>query len=294
MWAFKKQNSQWFGMIDGGDWEYIGTETRYPKADPVNLGLYQPPANLGSLMYTASEWTSAVGHWANVIVPTATAESECRFDRINTYDNVNFTFGFLQLAAHTAGDNLALLIRKFLADAKLAAWFPDLVMSKGKIHQKLPNGTLADLETPPSGTWKSKKLMTYLNADTKVIDEAEKTNALKFMHLARTSAKARQLQVEASVDACRTKLGYWPDALQSRVPDTVLSLVVSHLHWRGGTDKKKLFDLQLKPKPEQAILDFIKGLDKNRASSLESGLKAAKKAGWLGTKTYVKATKKFE
>lgn len=294
MWAFKKQNSQWFGMIDGGDWEYIGTETHYPKANPVNLGLYQPQGNLGSLMYTASEWTAAVGHWANVIVPTATAESACRFDRINTYDNVHFTFGFLQLAAHTAGDNLALLIRKFLADAALAAWFPDLVMKQGKIHQKLPNGTLIDLETPPSGTSDSKKLMTYLNADRKVIDEAEKTNALKFMHLARTSPKARQLQVEASVDACVTKLRYWPDALQSRVPDTVLSLVVSHLHWRGGKHKKELAELQLKPKPEQAILDFIKAQDSGRASSLGKGLNDAKAAGWLGTKTYVKAAKKFE
>jgi hypothetical protein len=302
MAEFKKEGTRWYGKVAGGtEWEYIGSVTSYAggntdaNGNPVkNVGLYQPQSRLSDLVFRSDEWDQVVGHWAHVMIPTANAESVCRFDRINTYDNVNFTFGFLQLAAHTENDNFALIMRQFLKDPNLKGWFSDLVIHNDRIHQKLADGSLRNLEKAPAGAGgRSRYFMEYLNASRLTIDENEKINALKMIHLTNKSAKARELQVVASVDACRRKVGYWPQAFADVVPDTIFSLVLSQLHWRGGTDAATLRSLQNQANPEKAILDFIKGKDANRGTSVEKGLNDAKRNGWLGGKSYHKADKEF-
>jgi hypothetical protein len=99
------------------------------------LMLCAPP---GCVKYDPDQWRNQRGVWADMIAVAAAVEGAGDLCTLNTYDRAGFTFGLMQWAAHTPGDNLVLLLRRLLALPGAATYFPDLALENGSIARGDP------------------------------------------------------------------------------------------------------------------------------------------------------------
>src|SRR5262249_15813229 len=97
---------------DGGLQFFVGRRVTYEG----NVGLYNifPRSKLEKLNYSAGDFRTAHGFWADMIEPTAMCEGR-NFLTLNTYDRAVFTFGFGQFAAHVANGDFVKYFRAMLA-----------------------------------------------------------------------------------------------------------------------------------------------------------------------------------
>ena len=205
--AIRQTGNRWSGEVDGKAFP-IGTRTRFSSGGTERIGLYQSAADLGGLTggtYDPARYRAAHGGLADLLVPTAMAESRLMFSRLNTYDRAAFTFGFLQFAAHTPRDNLVLLLRTLVARSDRAAYFPDLTIGGGLLR----DATGRNLEEPDPVTGELTRLMRFLKpADDRVTDE-EARAAGRLMLWTDTEDEVRDAQVEVGAAIFRHRWTYF-------------------------------------------------------------------------------------
>ncbi len=157
------------------------------------------------------------------------------FSCLNTYDRACFTFGHMQLGAHTPNDNFVLLLRELLQEPLAAAYFPDLVLSDGRVHHRSDAGL-----TPLESDTDTDALMAYLNRTADDVDENETQRAARFIDWTLTSAGARELQVafvQAAACATSRNVEPWGEGLRPavrRVRGTVGGLTRASVPVRSG------------------------------------------------------------
>lgn len=163
------------------------------------------------LRYDRFEFENEVGAWSHFLWPTVMAESGGRYISINAWDRAHFTWGFYQLAAHTARDNLILLMRELVQLPSCQEYFPDLTLHNGQVA-KIVDGQPKTLEREVDvavGSWVETQIpdfMKYLNPDSRRVDEREVLSAAKFALWAINDPAMRQKTVEVSVDIMKRKL----------------------------------------------------------------------------------------
>ncbi len=147
---------------------------------------------------------SQANYWKYFLQPMSESEGGL-FRGINTYDQVGFSFGFLQLGANGDGRDSAFAhyFRRLLATPQGHALFPNLRITTQPAGQFLDVGTDRIYKTselhPKPGEGRPRPLRQYLNADSAQIDEKEVLNAAKFIYLVDSDTTFRNLQVELGI-----------------------------------------------------------------------------------------------
>ncbi|WP_411847610.1 peptidoglycan-binding domain-containing protein [Roseibacillus persicicus] len=162
------------------------------------------------IKYDRFEAAKDEGLWAHFSWPTIMAESNGNLITINAWDRAHFTWGYYQLAAHTAGDNLILLMRELLTLASAKKYFPDLTLVSGKVHQII-SGHTRNLEKEvmvPVSTWKERQIprfMQYLNPSSKKLENEEVITAAKLIDWARTDPEVLKITASVSMRILKKK-----------------------------------------------------------------------------------------
>jgi peptidoglycan hydrolase-like protein with peptidoglycan-binding domain len=203
----KQEGKCWLGEIEAERFT-IGTATRFTSGGRTRIGLYQSPADIANLTggrYDPADYRGKFGGLADLICPTAAAESGLMFNRVNTYDRAAFTFGFMQLAAHTPRDNLVLLLKVLLTQKGAENYLPELRLQGGLIR----DATGRNLEEPDLSTKELTRLMRFFKPDYNRVTESEASAAGRLMHWTASSAEARDAQVETAVNIFRQRWMYF-------------------------------------------------------------------------------------
>jgi hypothetical protein len=175
---------------------------------PLTRGLVGGPGESGAVgeLRTAA----AAQKWHKFLYPTAKLESlGGSFGTVNSYDSAGYTFGAFQFAAHTADDNLALLMARLLSlpNNEPNTYFPDLALDPAGRIVRRADGALLSAPRPANGgantprCWDRARnatlFNTYFNPDPYSVGHRELEVTARLQHWMMTSQAARQAQVEA-------------------------------------------------------------------------------------------------
>ncbi|MGF1860558.1 hypothetical protein [Photobacterium profundum] len=284
----EKQGRQWFASLDGNRSKrfYVGRETK----NGSYVGLFMRPNEYYGPTYRAEDYIDRYDHWTQLLELTGYCESKNRFNLINTYDSAKFTFGFYQLAAHTAHDNLILLFRALMGLPNSSDYFPELALHHGRLHRVNEDGGITDLEvesrTGPGGRRQLQRFMDFLNAKRLEHDRQEVLQSARVIHWANEDKLLRELQVEVACDILQTKMeqryARWYD-LDGK-SDTICALIAD-IHHQGRASKNKVKAALRSGNPEEKLITINSGY-KGRIADLRSKLKDMEAKGQLGLKTY--------
>ncbi|TIV25116.1 MAG: hypothetical protein E5W02_00625 [Mesorhizobium sp.] len=198
------------------------------------------------LIYDRFQAANQIGAWAHFIWPTAMGESNARHLTINSYDRAHFTWGFFQLAAHTPKDNLILLMRELLGLSSAAAYFPDLKLVNGRVHQVTSSGEvdLEHEEAVPVGSQTEVQIprfMRYLNPDSYRVDNAEVLTAAKFVHWSLNDPKVIEKTIEVALRIVKRKMNAFAQRydLFGRRPELAIWVLDMFHQGRGSVSQVK-------------------------------------------------------
>ncbi len=190
--------------LDTGERVYVGQVAIY--GNRRGLSRYSE-----DVKYERAHAEASIGAWAHFIWPSVMAESGGRHLVINAWDRAHFTWGFYQLAAHTAKDNLILLMRELLKLPTAARFFPDLLLDNGKLHRRTSNGTVTlerEVEVDV-GSWTETQLpdfMAYLNTSSRRLDNQEVITSAKFLAWAREDPAMLDTTIRVSTEIMQRKI----------------------------------------------------------------------------------------
>jgi hypothetical protein len=205
----------------------VGKQTNYLG----NTGLFNVTVNAG-LQYRAADYTAQHGFWAHFIAPTAKCESEGSFYCLNTYDRAQFTFGFMQYAAHVANGDFVHYLRRLLQLPDAQEYFPRLRLKDGLIHYQNTNGALSLLESTEAQQ-ENNKLMDYLNPRLDEIEPQELICAARMVHWAMNSAAHREIQVDTAIELFKKDMAtYAREYNLNGMPDKIC-LVICDIRHQG-------------------------------------------------------------
>ncbi|HEY2961376.1 MAG TPA: peptidoglycan-binding domain-containing protein [Pyrinomonadaceae bacterium] len=280
-----KEGNKWFAST-AGERFYVGNRVPYKG----RIGLKNDNNKTGPV-YDPAEYFTSFGDWAYFIYPTARAESDRRFNCLNTYDRAGFTFGFMQLAAHVADGDFVRFFRALLQLDEHKAYFPELELNGGHIVQRTENGLLR-LENPDS----SEKLKQYLNPSGGEVEPREVLSAARFVHWSAHSQAHRQLQVKIGVETARDKLRRaqkWMN-LDGR-SDKVCFVIMDVVHQGRGTfPAMKPIVMNNNDAVAYEKLLTIGGSDyQSRIQTIRTEVAKLEAAGHFGKKKYSAATNDF-
>src|SRR5688572_30983863 len=154
-----------------------------------NFGLYNTTVN-SNQVYVPDDYKGAYGFWAHFIYPTARAESRGSFYCLNTYDRAQFTFSFMQYAAHVPNGDFVLFFRKLIELPNAKEYFPKITLHDGHIHYRNENNTLTRLEDNVS----TQRLMNYLNPTLADVENQELICSARMVHWAVNDPAHRKIQ----------------------------------------------------------------------------------------------------
>jgi len=200
----------------------IGNKTRYDG----NFGLFNTTVSTGQV-YDPEDYVDKYGFWAYFIYPTAMAESSGSFKCLNTYDRAQFTFSFMQYAAHVPNGDFIKFFKKLLQLPNATEYFPKLVLSNDRIFYKSSNGTLSVLENDTT----SQPLMDYLNPTLNDIENQELICAARFVHWAGNDPNHREIQVETAIELYKENIkSYHKRYGLDNVPANVCQMICDIRH----------------------------------------------------------------
>lgn len=163
------------------------------------------------LLYNRHEAENQIGAWAHFMWPSVIAESNGRYISINAWDRAHFTWGFYQLAAHTPGDNLILLMRELVKLPSAKRFFPDLTLVDGVLCRVTDAGTVSletEYQVTVGGGTEMQLLdfMRYLNPTSQRLEEREVLTSAKFAAWANEDSAMRDATVRVSVAIMKRKI----------------------------------------------------------------------------------------
>lgn len=289
----RKEGQRWFAQESGGAAFLVGRET----ANGAQTGLFMAPTDAYGPVYAASEHVARHGHWANLLELSGHCESGNRFNMVNTYDTAKFTFGFVQMAAHTPDENLIRFFHRLSALPGFADYFPDLLMQGGRLHRRDGSGRLSNLElispTGPNRRRQIQPFMDYLNPKSAAPDPQEVLQAARLVHWANTSAQMRTLQVTQASETLQQKLGSvyarWYD-LDGRA-DTLCALVAD-IHHQGRASRAKVAAALASPDAQERLITIHPGYT-GRIAALRRKIGRMQAEGRLGRLRYAAGENAF-
>jgi hypothetical protein len=289
----------YYARVAGSAEFYLARRTRYKSF----IGLMQPAGKLHGKQYVPGAFSDAYGPVAGILAVIGAGESSGYFDRLNTYDRAAFTFGFIQLAAHTPRDNLILLIRRLTSEhPPFQALFPDLQVLDGKLHRVVGSSKVSlETEYPRSGNPKEMNLrdfMSYLNPDGRQVDASELSAAARLVYLADSddSFNALQVNVAAEVLMRRMRNSYALRYDLDGVSDLICAAIAdihhqgrgSRVEVQGALASSSTLDGRLAALCRIGAANYAQ-----RCSTLQSALAKAKADGYLGKHVFDKASGLF-
>lgn len=197
-------------------------------------------ARIGGSIYDRFEEESHFGLWSHFIWPTVMAEGYGRKLVVNTYDRARFTWGFYQLAAHTAEDNLILLMRELLKLDTAKFYYPDLTLNeRGHVTQITPNGNKdLELSVKINGENQIPDFMKYMNPTSSRVENVEVLNAAKFIDWANRDPSMLYTTTNISIQIMKNNLRKWNriyNLINQRVETAIMVIDIHH----QGRGKKK-------------------------------------------------------
>lgn len=272
----EREGRRLYASIDGEPRFYVGSDVRYGTRRGL-MNSINPPGEV----YLPSDWEGEHGHWAWLLYPTIHAESRGFFTCLNTYDRARFTFGHLQLAAHTPNDNFVAILRRMLELPLAAAYFPDLALAHGRVHQVTPGGLMLLEDDRSTG-----KLQHYLNPGEHEVDEVETERAARIVDWCVRDPALRRLNVAFTVEQQRRKLAYYSTRLPlDGVVDKLVLVVLDALH-QGRASFRSLRRALEADDPLEALLTLGASTYRERIATLRAALRELETAGKIGRRVY--------
>lgn len=196
------------------------------------------------------------GLWAHFVWPTVMAEGAGQHLVVNCYDRAAFTWGFYQLAAHTADDNLILLMRELLKLPTAKFYFPDLALVDGKVAKVTPGGTVSLERAVWSSAHREHQIpdfMAYMNPSDRRVENIEVINAAKFLDWARRDPLMLAATVQVSMRIMKGKVAKWADKyhLVGRRPE--LAIWISDMFHQGRGDEAQAKRALTRPTLDQQL-----------------------------------------
>ncbi|MEO7189618.1 MAG: hypothetical protein ABI051_01030 [Vicinamibacterales bacterium] len=269
----------------------VGDEPRFFLGADVVYGARRGlmnSANPPGPRYAAEDFEGAHGDWAWYLQPTITCESNRSFACLNTYDTAAFTFGHAQFAAHTPDDNFVLVFREALGQPEASSYFPDLTVTRGRIHLVTETG-MKPLESATS----TRPLMSYLNPSPDSIDREETDRAARLVHWCVSHAALRELLVAFFVRQQRAKLNTHARKLPLEGLTDKLCLTVLDILHQGRAKYAAIQAALEKADPFDALLALGASTYKERVGTLRQEIQKLEARGLVGTKVFSTAAKDF-
>lgn len=257
----------------------------YPTTfDGDKTGLYNLGSSQPNLVYRHEDYSAAFGFWAAFIYPTAMAESKGSFIVLNTYDRAQFTFTFMQFAAHVPNGDFVDFFKKLLALPNGPDYFPRLVLQNNRIHYKNSNKTLKQLEDDDS----TQALMDYLNPGRTEIENQELICAARFVHWATNDPKHREIQVQCAIDLYRDNMVNYDKRFNlDGAPAKVCQVICDIRHQGRGKNDRIAAALSTNGDWEKAYANLLtigESNYKSRIDTLKKTIASLEKAGLFGKK----------
>jgi hypothetical protein len=291
----KKSGKDWVAIPDGDHSQqfYVGRET----SKAPYIGLMMPVALYYGHQYRAEDYSAEYDHWANLLELTGYGESKNFFNVINTYDSAKFTFGFYQLAAHTADDNLILLFHRLLKLPDAKEYFPELKLHNSRVHRVDEDGGMTDLEVEmPTGPGNRRQLqlfMNFLNAKLNQHDTQEVLQSARLIHWSNSSKLNRDVQVEVAVDILQHKMSERYNEWYDLDGETdVVCALIADIHHQGRATRKRV-KAALQSHDKIAALVEINSNYSGRIDDLNEKLPQMMMKKKLGTHVYDAALNEF-
>ena len=271
-----RDGTRYYASADGEPRFYLGTDVRYGSRRGL-MNSSNPPGP----RYRPEDFEGAHGDWAWYLYPTITCESRGHFSCLNTYDTAAFTFGHLQLGAHTPGDNFVLFFRQALQTGPAAEYFPDLRVVCDVIHA-VKNGVSRPLESSTT----TAGLMRYFNSSADRVDSLEAERAALIVDWSLRHPAMRELQVAFAVREQQAKLRRHARSLPlDGVTDKLCIVVLDVLH--QGRAKYPAIGAALQAgDPFDALLGLGSARYRERVATLRSGIRELEIAGRIGRKVF--------
>ena len=271
-----REDARFYASADGEPRFYLGTEVSYG----ARRGLMNS-ANPPGPRYQPQEFERAHRDWAWYLHPTITCESRGHFSCLNTYDRAAFTFGHIQLAAHTPNDNFVLFFREALQAAAAAEYFPDLKVVDGLIHV-VRNGRPSPLESATDTTG----LMDYFNPTAEEVDDVEADRAARVVDWCLRHPAMRELQVAFAVREQQKKLRTHARRLPLDGVIDKLCLVVLDILHQGRAKYPAIAEALAAPDPFDALLSLGASRYRERVATLRAGIRELEAVGRVGHKVF--------
>jgi hypothetical protein len=279
-----RESSRFYASVDDEPRFYLGSQVKYKQ----RLGLMNS-SNPPGPRYRPEEYEAVHGDWAWYLLPTITCESKGHYTCLNTYDAAAFTFGHIQLGAHTPDDNFVSFLREVLAMPAAAEYFPDLTVHLGRIHRRTETGGLVALESAAA----TRGLMAYFNPTAGAVDKEEAERAARMVDWSLRYTAMRDLQVGFAVREQRRKLAQHARKLPlDGIVDKLCLAVLDILHQGRGT--YPLIRAALRASDPLDALLTIGGSDyAERVATLRAGIRDLETQGRVGQKVYDQAAGDF-
>ncbi|WP_420406175.1 hypothetical protein [Nisaea sp.] len=280
--ALRIDGQRYFAQVNDGAEFFVGSDVSYQQ----RRGLMNTTP--GTDVYAPQNYREQFGFWADVITPTAMAESRGSFHCLNTYDRAAFTFGFYQEAAHEPDENFVLLLRRLLLLPEAAFYFPDLTLSGGHVAQSTPDGTV-QLEDRSS----SAALMTYLNPDADRVGRHEAEIAAKFVHWAENNEHNRATQVAFAIEQQRQKFADYARRYDLDGTEDSVCIVVADIRHQGRARSSVIEQALAAADPLNALLEIGADSYPERIQTLRSEIERMTEDGILGHHSYSLTNRDF-
>jgi hypothetical protein len=278
-----REANRYYASVDGEPRFYVGSDVRYGERRGL-MNTSNPPGP----RYAAEDYEAEHGDWAWYLLPTITAESNRSFTCLNTYDRAAFTFGHIQLAAHTPNDNFVAILREMLALPLAASYFPDLTVQNGRVHRRTAAGVRA-LESDDS----TADLMSYFNPKSDKVDDAEAERAARMVDWCVRDPALRDLNVDFAVRQQRRKLAHHATKVPlDGVVDKLCLVVLDILH-QGRAGYTSIKTALASGDPFDSLLGLGGSQYGERIATLRAGIRGLEQRGKVGRKVYDRAAGDF-
>ena len=278
-----REGNRLYASVDGEPRFYLGSDVRYGERRGL-MNSSNPPGP----RYQPEDYEAQYGDWAWYLLPTITAESNRSFTCLNTYDRAAFTFGHIQLGAHTANDNFVLILREMLALPLAASYFPDLTVQNGRVHRRTAGGPRAlESETSTAG------LMSYFNPNSDRVDDAEAERAARMVDWCVRDPALRDLNVDFAVRQQRRKLAHHATKVPLDGLVDKLCLVVLDILHQGRAGYASIRTALASGDPFDSLLGLGGSQYGERVATLRAGIRGLEQRGKVGRKVYDRAKGDF-
>jgi len=277
-----EQGNEYFGRVDGGPKFHIGKRVSYLG----NKGLANVKGT-PSQKYDRAAYRLTHGYWADFIHPTSVCEGAF-FHTLNSYDRAQFTFSFMQFAAHVPNGDFVVYFRTVLQLPGAADYFPDLRVESGRIVHLTDAGNVA-LETSQT----TNPLMQYLNPSMQQVEDTEVIQSARFIHWVQNDSVHRDKMVDIAVSQMRLRMADYAQRYGLDGAADTICLVIADIRHQGRATSSTILNALNKPNPLDALLNVGKENYSNRVATLRREVKKLVDEGTLGKKRYKTESKDF-